>query len=726
MPAPAARRFRPSAEWFWLLLGAALLLAIFYGRLLVGDGLYAGLSGDTDAVVTRTLYPADRYNFDRLRDGSLPWWNPHIGAGVPHLADPQTAVFQLPKLPFYFLPIGFAQFWNLTILLRLILSGAALLLFMRARRLSWGSAIFAGALWLTSAFTASHVALPGFAAFLWLPVMLWSLERFFETTRLSSLLPLALSTGFVWLSGDLSMAFLVIGVTGCYAIAKLAQRHSEDGQAPIVPLARRTVLALMLGTALAAFQLFPTLSYKIQEGLLAADLRPPGPLGDTAGALGQLQRLYFFLMPADVYRRLAGTEGAFAYRDNAFYIGITTLVLILLAGVFAWQRKRFWFWTGLTAAAIAVYLGLPGFNLVGLLPGINPADLIYLFVFGLIFVAAWGVNYFILHFQNYQKPVVGLLIGAVLLEMYLSHGRDIRFATEAELQAPHYENELLNPDASPAPRYVGTPEVIPPNLSTALQLNDLRAESHMLPRRYRSLLETFFWPDRGRGYRLDDRLLDLAGVRYLIAPNLEAFIRAGGKYIESTDPVTRHTVVQKAPWVVENTDAYPPAYLATAARVFGTHQAVINYLTANQALPKNEVVVEAGAGMPELSIFENDAPAAAAVTPARITRYTPEQVDINVQAAGPAILVLGDSFDSRWQVTVDNQRQRMLPVNGAFRGVYVDSGSHSVRFTYRLTSFYIGLGFSGTALLVLLLWAVRDWMRHRRELKSLEESFHTA
>jgi len=722
---PTAWRPRIPAEAFWLLLCAGALLAVFYGKLMVGDGLYLGISGEVDDSVATRIYPADSYNFTRLREGGLPWWNPHVGAGVPHLADPSTAVFQLPKLVLYFLPLNFAGFWNLTILLRLVLSAGALMLFMRARQLSWGSTIFAAALWTTSAFTASHVVLPGFATFLWLPVLLWSADRFFLTSRLAALLPLALTTGLVWLSGDLSMSFLLLGVLTCYAVAKLVHLHSQDDQTPIVLLTRRLLLAIILGTLLAGFQLFPTLSYKLQEGLLLADLKTGGDIGSGANPLSQLQRLYFFFMPADVYDRLAGANTPYAYRDNAFYIGITTLVLIALAGVFAWQRKRLWFWTLLTFSAMAIYLGLPGFNLIGLLPGINPADFIYLFIFALVFIAAWGVDYFILHFRRYHRLVIGLLLGAVLLEMYLSHGRNPDFATEAAIQAPHYESDLLATETAPSPRFIGTPDVIPPNLSTVLGLNDVRATGKMLPGRYQSLLDEFLLPGDGHGYRLDDRLLDLAGVRYLIAPNLEAFIRAGGKYVESTDPLTRHSVLQKTPWLVENTDAYPPAYAVYSAKIFGTHQAVMTYLTGNQALPRNEVVVEAGAGLPELAIFEDTADTQTAVTPARITRYSPEQVDINVQTVGPSILVLNDSFDSRWQVTVDNQHQRLLPVNGAFRGVYLDSGNHSVRFTYQLTSFYIGLALSAAALLTLCLWALRDWLRTRHELKSLEDSFHT-
>src|SRR3954462_5111080 len=65
----------------------ALVACLAYWKL-VFQGL---ILVDYDAFVY--FYANREYTASRLLEGQLPLWNPYIFAGIPHLANPQSAVF---------------------------------------------------------------------------------------------------------------------------------------------------------------------------------------------------------------------------------------------------------------------------------------------------------------------------------------------------------------------------------------------------------------------------------------------------------------------------------------------------------------------------------------------------------------------------------------------------------------------------------------------------------
>lgn len=75
---------------------------------------------------------------------------------------------------------------------------------------------------------------------------------------------------------------------------------------------------------------------------------------------------------------------------------------------------------------------------------------------------------------------------------------------------------------------------------------------------------------------------------------------------------------------------------------------------------------------------------------AEITRYTPNEVDLSVNVAHPALVVLTDAFYPGWVAYVDGRETTIFRANSLFRAVEVPAGAHSVEFRFRPTSFYWG------------------------------------
>ncbi|MFM8217703.1 MAG: YfhO family protein, partial [Planctomycetaceae bacterium] len=80
--------------------------------------------------------------------------------------------------------------------------------------------------------------------------------------------------------------------------------------------------------------------------------------------------------------------------------------------------------------------------------------------------------------------------------------------------------------------------------------------------------------------------------------------------------------------------------------------------------------------------------------------YEPEQVVVETDSTGNATLCLTDLAYPGWQVEVDEQVVEAVTVENIFRGVALPSGRHVVRWTYRPTSLYWGLGMTGLGFLL--------------------------
>jgi hypothetical protein len=76
---------------------------------------------------------------------------------------------------------------------------------------------------------------------------------------------------------------------------------------------------------------------------------------------------------------------------------------------------------------------------------------------------------------------------------------------------------------------------------------------------------------------------------------------------------------------------------------------------------------------------------------ARFTKDGTTEVEVTAGVAGQGgFLVLADSFDDDWHVTVDGQAAPMLQANGLYRAVRLVPGEHAVRFAYRPRFVFLG------------------------------------
>lgn len=87
------------------------------------------------------------------------------------------------------------------------------------------------------------------------------------------------------------------------------------------------------------------------------------------------------------------------------------------------------------------------------------------------------------------------------------------------------------------------------------------------------------------------------------------------------------------------------------------------------------------------------------------------EVEIDVNAYGNCILLLNDTYNEGWGVSVDGAPARLMRGNYAFRAVEIPRGDHRVRFSYRQRGINLGIAIMSISLavyVVALVWSIHQ------------------
>ncbi len=85
-----------------------------------------------------------------------------------------------------------------------------------------------------------------------------------------------------------------------------------------------------------------------------------------------------------------------------------------------------------------------------------------------------------------------------------------------------------------------------------------------------------------------------------------------------------------------------------------------------------------------------------------LARHEPNYVAIKAAMSCRGMVILTDSWYPGWRATVDGRAAVIEKAYGAFRGVVVEAGEHTVEMRYRPGSVFIGAAMTGVAALVAL------------------------
>lgn len=702
------------------------------------------------ADVVSAFHPMYVLTREAIEQGEWPLWNPAECAGIPLMANCQSAVFYPPRLLHLLPDIPFAT--SLYVLLKLWLCGMTAYLCGRGMRLGPPAARFLSFAWMLCTYNQFWACWPLPDVSAWLPVVFLGVELACAGAARRAIAALAAGGTLILLAGHPETAFAMCFNVGVYFVLRMVldwRRGFFWGRAAAVCALGWTIALLVAAVQWLPFAEYLVNSYTFSHrefGAFTSELLPNTSVGLF------VPRFY----GAEAHHNFWGDQDGNRY---AIYPGI--LVWAAAALLFAQrkelgERKR-----PLIALAIAVAIAIfsafnaPGLSRLHQLPGFESLRQNYHIgfgLFGLAVLGASGLDGWLARPRRLRTlawTAVPLLPACVLvyaafrfytriIESYEVSGLVWRQITVTAVVAGCGLLLLAAYTFKPRPRLIGTLMAVllaADLIAAAWRINPTLPRQHAFPdtQLFRYLraqgspvriepggalgapgVSAGFGVQEWMGYDglYPERIIHFArtlntdlwnsmepvcNVRfYLRHPDMESGVFREPTFAFDDEGIFRFQTQFEGVSVYENLRAQPRTFLVNTVREIPDLDTLFDVMRSKDYDPMREVVTDRA---PEGGILPattaTDSPGAAAVEAYGFTR-----VRLHAEAKRDCALVLADGYYPGWNAYVDGRRAEIFPAYYAFRGVLLPVGTHTVEFRYEPLSFRIGLALSVTALLL--------------------------
>ena len=618
-----------------------------------------------------------------LKQGRIPLWEPYTYAGYPLHADVTAQLFYPPA----WLAFAFGVFrehaifyWlEWLVALHLMLAGAGAYLLLRRLSCGRGAALFGATAYQLGCFFASqaqHLGAVSGAAwmpFAWLGVVL--LADGFTARRLAIL---AASLAMVFLAGFPAVTVVAYGSTAMVAVGFAALRRSPR-------LLLSVIAAFALAGLLCAVQLAPSIELSAQ-GAASERWRWNDLEGVTPRAIvGAVSPDFLHVFtPFDKSKYTEPANFTFLY----FYNGQAVAWLALGALLLRKGPGRIFAVVLLVSLFLLCGAHVPGHGLVLRSLPKSLRSAIYLeFILAAYSlsaaVAAALVLQRLLGRRDGWAMAVALATGLELLLVasnrpmntgeggWKPHDSTRQMMHQPELLA--FVRGLVHETEPPC--RTDTAEWSPRFTSSAplLRLPSANGDNPFAPLRMLAYRGTFAkvvpWERQYPIQQFESPLIGAANVGFILhnGPPLD-----DGRMFEAG--WTRVPVASDRPLSIYRNRRVLPRY-----RLVGSVQCVRDEKEATAILrsldPRSTAVVEGTLSFPPGTPGQPGR--------ATVNRYSPERVDLVVEAERQSYLVIAEGYAPGWRAAIDGRPAKLYPTNVAFMGVPVPPGLHQVRLLYR-------------------------------------------
>jgi hypothetical protein len=201
------------------------------------------------------------------------------------------------------------------------------------------------------------------------------------------------------------------------------------------------------------------------------------------------------------------------------------------------------------------------------------------------------------------------------------------------------------------------------------------------------------------------KVLDLLGVRYILARDRKLDGNPGMKYIGSTDKIN----------VYRNQGAHGIAHMYYDV----TSEAAADKLSnerRDMLLLKTAVLDDPVAIRKRLAALDGHA-AKDAKRPSRATLKKPSDIHLQAEVSTPraGVLLIAMPFDSGWAATVDGAPVELFRADYGLTAMLLPPGLHQIQLHYSVRGRSIGVSLSLAALIILLtIGTFQGWRAYRR------------
>ena len=539
-----------------------------------------------------------------LGEGALPGWNPYEGLGIPLTGNLNSEVFNPLKVLLNLFPHPMWQ--DIFFLLRLFIMGLFTYLFLRERNLSHGSSLFGSSFFMLSGYSVWWINLHPLSTVMYLPAVFYSYERWSRRNDLKSAFLMSLFLSFALIAGKTPDVVMGLCLLFPYALWKGMMRDSLRG---LFREGGKVITATISGALMASVVLFPFLELYSLASPLAKAIRT-GAAGHTiplitsvsllqplflggknyyyaswltwtphiilphAGIVVMVLSLYcalnrktfmstlpfllfslflfslvYGLLPSHLISKLPVLGSVeFLKYNSMLYFSLAVMSASAFDGLLSSEGNKKNLYLSLALVSFALLACFIALYREGLpLQGGQMMTVLFLSLAGM------GVTALVFH-RSQGGNAFGILIFLFLiLELFLYMPKD-----HPDRFEPYREPPYLKVIKEKGPhRITGDGKSIPPLVSNALGLYDIRGISVLLPRDYYLFSEKllgFSVPgtnDPNPLFSATSPSIDLLGVKYIVSSEpldhwvLEDEIKAhvaSLRWIRLFDAMMRHTM----------------------------------------------------------------------------------------------------------------------------------------------------------------------------------------
>jgi hypothetical protein len=320
--------------------------------------------------------PWRSYNSEMLLSGELPFWNPYIFCGYPHLAALQSNSLYPPVVAFdLWDPLaGLAR----SMALHLGLAGSLMFCFLRRLGLGIDAATLGAVVFEFNGFFLVRIGAPSYVfTGVWTPLLLLGIHEMATSRRWRPAWKVVAAVSMAFLGGHPQILAFMLMTGGTYLLFVLSTTPRLSGHSLFRHFfgpSARVGLATLLGLLVTGFQLLPFLEMMGETARGQAAFEPFAKIALPPVALLQAGLPDLFGHPADGDYWLhtitplvdpapsSPTVWGFNYCGENLFTGVLPLVLAAVA-VFGLRSKISLFFGGILTTVILILLGTPAMRI---------------------------------------------------------------------------------------------------------------------------------------------------------------------------------------------------------------------------------------------------------------------------------------------------------------------------------------------------------------------------
>lgn len=680
---------------------------------------------------------------ESLTNGEWPLWNPRELAGVPLLANCQSAVFYPPRLLHLFLEAHAAN--TAFVLFKLWLCGMMAYLCGRTIGLGIaGSRLFSIA-WMLNGYNMAYASWPLPDVSAWLPVLFAGVELALQGRSRRGIFAIAAGGAMILLAGHPESAFGMSFDLGVYFVLRLIleRRRGEMLRKPVGAVCLGWLLALLAAAPLwipfveyldnsatflerkeAAFQTWVT------PGALVSFWAPkfygtvlngnfwgiacsnrhmfyPGIL-ISFGIVLQLSRYakkhrartlalaitgllcVLWVFNAPVVNTLHKLPVFSSMRCN-FHIGFALFAMALLAaqGIEGWLNSpgplRVLAWLILPATAVGAMIAWLFMLNGGYMRRLHVDSFVHQQVGLAVEIAVVCLGLLIMYrFLRWPRVFAGLFALLLAGDLLIGNGGLNPTMSREHLYPKTALTDFLLSKEQPCRIQAGTGGIAS-GLILPYGIEEWLGYDGLYPARIIRFMKTL-------GPRIWNSMEPVCSIPYYLHnPQIKTpdFPKDDAAYFE------RETTLDGLE-VWKNKKAFPRAFLVGKVEVIENPGALFEKMANVRFDPSKTVLTE--------SCSEENLPDTSGnCGTARVIQHAFTKVTVKAYTDAACALVLADTYYPGWNAYIDGNPAQIFPAYYAFRGVLLTPGEHIIQFRYEPWSFYLGLAISIQALCIALL-----------------------